>query len=363
MTLTTNILPLSGLPKLSPGLPKDAYFSQEHFEQEQRLLWSKTWQWVARESELTNPGDYVTCVVAQQPLLVIRTQSGTLQAMYNVCPHRGAQILQDKGHCHQRIRCAYHAWNFDFEGNLRGLPQPERFPSDIKATTKLAPVQVDTWGGFVFVNLDTNAESLADYMAGFTDYLETYEYAWEDLQQIDLWSYHEPVNWKFSVENYCECYHLPVVHAQSLKCFDPGAIQYTPKGKHYQIEVPWTESEAVEHHPSFAGKPKRHSLQGLIFPNMMINTAKDMVSVFYLTPLTPETTLFEVFIYQSPQQQVAFPYQQEAFRKEFNGVLMEDFEAVRMLQTTLRSQYRPITLAEKLEYGITHFHQSLSQYL
>lgn len=345
------------------GLPQHYYFADAIFEQEQQMLWSKTWQWVARESELSNPGDFVTCVLGNQPLFVIRMQDGGLRAMYNVCPHRGAQILEGKGNCNQRIRCHYHAWSFDFEGHLRGLPRSDRFPETIKSMVCLSPAKVETWGGFVFVNADPGAEPLTHYLAGFPDYLETYEYPWEVLEEVDRWSYHEPVNWKFSIENYCECYHLPVVHAKSLQCFEATEVQYTPTGRHYQIEVPWVQDETVESHPSFAGKPKRHSLQGFIFPNMMVNTAKDMASVFRLTPLTPETTQFDVFIYQTPTQMEKFPYQQAEFRAEFDRVLQEDFEAVRKLQTTVRSHIRPITLAQGLEFGITHFHRGLKDYL
>ena len=345
------------------GLPQHYYFAAEIFELEQQKVWSKTWQWVARESELSKPGDYITCVLGNQPLFVIRAQDGSLKAMYNVCPHRGAQILEGKGHCPQRIRCNYHAWNFDFDGHLRGLPRPERFPETIKSTACLLPAQVETWGGFIFVNADPYAESLTQYLSDFPAYLATYEYPWEALEEVDRWSYHEPVNWKFSIENYCECYHLPVVHAKSLQCFEATEVHYTPTGRHYQIEVPWVQDEAVEIHPSFAGRPKRHSLQGFIFPNMMVNTAKDMVSVFRLKPLTPETTQFDVLIYQTPSQRESFPYQQAEFRAEFDRVLQEDFEAVRRLQTTVRSQTRPIHLADGLEFGITHFHRSLKGYL
>ncbi|MBL1178680.1 aromatic ring-hydroxylating oxygenase subunit alpha [Pantanalinema sp. GBBB05] len=350
------------LTKPGGGLPNHYYFSEEIFALERRSLWCQVWLCVGREADIPNPGDYLTCMVGDQPMLVIRNNDGGLRSFHNVCPHRGARMLKGQGHCN-RIICPYHGWNFDREGQLRGLPRADCFPNLDQSTTHLLPGRVDTWGGFIFIHPESTGESLSDYLAGFSAYLEQYEQAWEELQEVDRWSYEEPANWKFPIENYLECYHLPVVHAQSLQCFDPRAIEYTPTGQHYQIAVPWTAADSVEAHPAFPGQPKHRSYQGFIFPNLMVNTAREMVSVFKLTPLTPETTQFEVLIYQTPIQMTAFPYKQETFRSEFDRVLQEDFAAVRSLQVGVHSKAYQVQLAADLEFGITHFHQVLSAYL
>jgi phenylpropionate dioxygenase-like ring-hydroxylating dioxygenase large terminal subunit len=344
------------------GLPRHYYFDAEVFALERRSLWSKVWQWVGRESDIPNPGDYLTCMAGDQPMLVIRGDDGRLRSLHNVCSHRGARMLEGQGHCN-RIICPYHGWNFDQEGNLRGLPRAECFPHLDRSAARLMPGRVDTWGGFIFIHPEPQGEPLLEYLANFPSYLDQYEQPWADLREVDRWSYEEPANWKFPIENYLECYHLPVVHAQSLRCFDPKAIRYTPTGRHYQIAVPWTAEDSVEHHPSFPGQPKHKSYQGFIFPNLMVNTAREMVSLFRLTPLTPETTRFEVFIYQTGAQMAAFPYRQEDFRPEFDRVLQEDFMAVRSLQIGVHSQAYRVQLAEPLELGITHFHQAVSEYL
>ena len=343
------------------GLQGHYYFSDEIFAHEMQTLWSTTWQLAGRESELKNPGDYITCTIADHPLFVIRSKTGALQAMHNVCPHRGARMLEGQGNCNL-VRCSYHAWSFDLEGKLQGLPQAKYFPRLDRSQIHLEHARVDTWGGFVFVCLAPEGESLQRYLGGFSAFLEQYEHRWEDLEEVDRWHYDEPANWKFPVENYRECYHLPVVHAKSLECFVPESIEYTPTGRHYQIAVPYADQDTVEAHPSFPGRRKGMSYQGHIFPNMMVNTAKDMVSVFRPVPVTPETTRFDVFIYQTKMQMEAYPYQQEAFRAEFDQVLMEDFMAVRQLQKTLRSRARRVHLADRLEFGIAHFHDVLAAY-
>ncbi|WP_242054560.1 aromatic ring-hydroxylating dioxygenase subunit alpha [Nostoc sp. FACHB-190] len=343
------------------GLPGNYYFSEQIFAYEQQTIWRKTWQFVGRESDLANPGDYLTCQVGDQPMFVIRDNHGKLRTMHNVCPHRGARMLEGQGNC-QRVRCPYHGWNFNYEGNLKGLPRAECFPNLDPSAVYLAKGRVEIWGGFIFVHPESQGESLVSYLAGFSDYLNQYKHSWEELQQVDHWFYEEPANWKFPIENYLECYHLSVVHAQSLKCFDPKNIIYTPTGRHYQIFVPFTDDEFVKNHPAFSGEPKGQSYQGFIFPNMMVNTAKDKVSVFKLTPLSPTRTKFEVFIYQTKAQIEEFPYQIEKFRTEFERVLNEDFRVVRSLQASVHSQAYGVLQLADIEYGISHFHQVLSGY-
>lgn len=345
----------------SPGLPRTHYFSHDIFAHELETLWSSTWQFVGRESELPNPGDYLTYMAGRQPLVVIRTDSGALRAMHNVCPHRGARILDGQGNC-RLVQCPYHAWSFDLEGRLRGLPQPEYFAGMDRSGIRLAPARVATWGGFIFVNPEPEGESLESYLAGIPAFLEHYEHRWEDLREVDRWHYDEPVNWKFSVENYRECYHLPVVHARSLDCFVPKGIRYTPTGRHYQIYVPYSDDEAVEQHPSFSGRPQGTSYQGHVFPNLMFNTAKDMVSVFRVVPITPESTRFDVIIYQTREQMEQYPYKGDEFRHEFDQVLMEDFNAVRLLQEGVRSRAYRVNLADTLEFGISHLHGVLAEF-
>ncbi|MBD3887287.1 aromatic ring-hydroxylating dioxygenase subunit alpha [Phormidium tenue FACHB-886] len=339
------------------GLPRSAYFQRAVFESELQTLWRQSWQMVGRESQAPQPGNYFTCVVEDQPLLVTRTEHGHLQGFHNVCPHRGAQLVAAAGACKQ-IVCPYHAWQFDLEGNLVNFPQKERFPDLDRHTVRLRPVRLETWGGFVFISLSDTGPSLKSYLAGFPDYLKQYEHPWESLDLVDAWSYEEAVNWKFLVENYLESYHLSTVHGQSLKCFDPRTIQTKATGAHYQICVSYKDQDSVRTHQVFAGEPQRQSYQGFIFPNWMINTAKDTVSVFRLMPLGSTQTRFEVWILQSKSQQENFPYNQDRFRTELDHVLQEDFGAVRRLQAGVQSEaYGVLQFASGLEDGIPHFHR------
>ena len=357
MPITKYIIPHTG----SLGLPGHYYSDPEVFARELKTLWRSTWQFVGRVEDLPHPGDYLTCVIGEEPIFVIRTPD-RLQALHNICPHRGARLLNGQGNC-SLVRCPYHAWTYDLEGKLLGVTQPKLFPDLDKSAIHLLPARVDIWGGFIFVNPDSEGESLMDYLAGFPSYLQQYEQSWEELREVAHWSYEEPINWKFIVENYAEDYHFSTAHSQSLRVFDFQGIRTTPTGRHSKIYVPYAD-KPPEGSRKYQWQAQGGSYQGHIFPNMMINTAKDHVSVFRLVPLNSVRTCIEVLIYQTPAQADEFPQDEATFRANFDQVMEEDFDVCRLLQAGVNSRaYRVAQLAQERELGVAHFHKVLSEYL
>ncbi len=347
------------------GLSGSCYFDDGFLGNEKEHLFDKTWQFVGHESALSNPGDYFTVDFMGEQLIVIRTDENELKALHNVCSHRGAKILDGKGHCGNNIRCPYHFWVFDFKGHLKGMHRSQLFSTLDKSKAGLKSMHLDTWRGLIFIKLDgSDGEDLMTYLAGFPEHLGEYEYPWEELQEVDRWSYDEPVNWKFFVENYSESYHLTTVHAQSLGIFDSKKIEAGPTGLHHKIRMSYAGQDAVRDHQVFSGEPEHYSCQGIIFPNLMVNTAKDNVSFFKLIPLSPGVTRFEVIIYKTPQQEKELPYNKEEFRQEFDKVLQEDFTGVRRLQASVSSKaYSVHQYADDIEFGIINFHANLKKYL
>ena len=358
--LPTDSMLKSAVPTTQLGLPGYYYTDTEIFRRELKI-WRSTWQFVGRVEDLPHSGDYLTCVIGEEPIFVIRTPDG-LRAMHNVCPHRGARLLNMQGNCNL-VRCPYHAWTFDLEGNLLGISQPKLFPNLDKSAIHLLPARLDTWGGFIFVNPDAEGESLMDYLAGFTAYLQQYDQPWEELRQVAHWSYEEPINWKFIVENYAEDYHFSTAHPQSLRVFDYQGIRTTSTGRHSKIYVPYAD-KPPEATRKYQWQAQGGSYQGHIFPNMMVNTAKDHVSVFRLVPLNAVRTCIEVLIYQTPTQTDEFSQDEATFRANFDQVMEEDFEVCRLLQAGVNSRaYQVAQLAQERELGVAHFHKVLSEYL
>jgi phenylpropionate dioxygenase-like ring-hydroxylating dioxygenase large terminal subunit len=87
-----------------------------------RLFLGPTWQFLALEDELPNPGDYKTTFLGETPVIVTRDEDGQIHAMLNRCAHRGNLVcLKRQGHTDDGLTCVYHSWNYDLQGNLKSV--------------------------------------------------------------------------------------------------------------------------------------------------------------------------------------------------------------------------------------------------
>src|SRR5512134_1600714 len=142
-------------------LPREYYFDQQIHKREMRQIFARTWRWVAHQSELSQPGDYLTMKIADESIIVLRGRDGVLRAFYNVCQHRASQLLHDRGNLKGFITCPYHSWSYDYKGCLRAAAKADEVAGFDKEQFGLSPVRLEVWLGFIFVNLDADAEPLA----------------------------------------------------------------------------------------------------------------------------------------------------------------------------------------------------------
>src|SRR5438093_9549809 len=131
----------------------DWYVSPDILRREQELIFRSAWHYAGPLERLSEPGDRFPCLAGAAPVVVVRDGAGALRAFLNVCRHRGSEIVKEPGRG-ATLQCPYHAWTYDLDGSLRAAPRSEREPGFDPATISLRPVLVDTWGPFVFVNVD-----------------------------------------------------------------------------------------------------------------------------------------------------------------------------------------------------------------
>ena len=211
-------------------VPKERYTSREFLDLEMDRMWSRVWQVACREEELQSVGDYVEYVIGDQSILVVRSAPDTITAAYNACLHRGTRLAVGRGHFDDgTITCRFHAWCYALDGSLTHVVDVAEFPP-LPEGLRLAPVRVDTWGGFVFVNLDPDAEPLLDFLDPLPRILEPYRM--EDMRLRSYLTTVLPANWKVVVDAFNEAYHVQGTHPQILRWTDDVAIQYEQIGKH-----------------------------------------------------------------------------------------------------------------------------------
>jgi phenylpropionate dioxygenase-like ring-hydroxylating dioxygenase large terminal subunit len=207
-------------------LPPACYTDPQFFAFEKEVIFRREWLCVGRESWLKSPGDYFTTQHAGEPILVTRTLGGELNAMSAVCQHRAMFVAEGRGHA-RSFMCPYHHWTYGLDGRLLSAPAMERACNFRSEDIRLPQFKVETWLGFLFINMDPNATPLTPRLAALTEALERHEVAGaEALPQA------EPVryawNWKVMIENNNDGYHANRLHKGPLHDFVPSALASFP---------------------------------------------------------------------------------------------------------------------------------------
>jgi nitrite reductase/ring-hydroxylating ferredoxin subunit len=147
----------------------------EVFDLEQQYLFAKMWNLLAHESEIPNPGDYVTRNIGLDVVIVCRDRDGQINVMLNVCTHRGMSVCRaDMGNL-PNFKCPYHGWVFGNDGSFVGAPFEKEFYDDLLDHSELGlqKARVEQWAGFVFANWDQEAPGLDEFLGPYKYYIDT----------------------------------------------------------------------------------------------------------------------------------------------------------------------------------------------
>jgi fatty-acyl-CoA synthase len=205
------------------------YLDPAIFEREMDRIHHRGWVFVAHESEVAAPGEFVTRRIGRQPVVVTRDKDGAVHIFANRCPHRGATVCAvDRGEA-RYLRCPYHGWTFDIGGALVALPAEDGFgPAFDRADHGLAPVpRVDSYRGFLFGSWSSDGPSLLEHLGAACEMIDRL-CDLSPVGRIELragWLRHRVrANWKIAAENVCDFYHPPITHASS------GLVTGVPAG-------------------------------------------------------------------------------------------------------------------------------------
>ena len=197
--------------KLIHSLEARYYTDPEIFRQEQEGVLARTWQFAGHVSAVENPGDYFTFSIAGEDLFCVRTKDGEIKAFYNVCQHRAHQLVSGAGNA-KLIVCPYHAWTYELSGGLRSGPNVNAVPGFDRSKVCLTEVRIEDFHGFLFANLDPDAEPMDQWFPQVREQLAEFVPNIDTLKPLEWVEIPENCNWKVSIENYSECYHCPRNH-------------------------------------------------------------------------------------------------------------------------------------------------------
>lgn len=216
--------PLDAIESLiEPGrVSRRVYTDPDIFELEMERIFGRAWLYVGHESQVPNPGDYITMELGRQPVIMIRHRDGKVRVMMNRCTHRGAKLLNRTSGNAKSIQCLYHGWTYATDGRLTGVPIPEGCaPGFDKKEYGLSLLpRVDTYRGFVFASLSPNGISLDDHLGGMKGNIDDMVDRAPDAElalDLGVHRYMYRGNWKYQIENVMDSYHVPFSHASTVK--------------------------------------------------------------------------------------------------------------------------------------------------
>jgi phenylpropionate dioxygenase-like ring-hydroxylating dioxygenase large terminal subunit len=347
------------------SLPAWTYSDPEFLEAEVARVIRTSWQVICHISDVPNTGDFHTLDYAGESIVVIRGKNDDLRAFANVCRHRGSRLVDGSSGCAKKLVCPYHAWTYDLDGRLTGVPMRETYGAVDWADRNLIPVSLEQWRGFLFVRLDddggpTVAEMMAPYEA------EVAPYRFEDLRAFGRVTLRpRDVNWKNVGDNYSDGLHIAVAHPGLKRLMGNGyGVEATshvdkmwgpildkasanPSERAYQHFLP-----AVPHLPA---DRQRLWTYFKLWPNIAFDIYPDQVDFMQWLPVSPTQTLIREIAYALPddrREMKAARYLNWRINRQVNA---EDTVLIGRVQDGMASQTFTVGPLSEQEVALRNF--------
>ena len=330
------------------ALPPEAYTDPGLYELEVETIFRREWLLIGRANDIANPGDWFTFQILDDPLLVVRGMDGVIRVLSNICRHRYMPVtLAEQGNSN-RFVCSYHRWTYDTTGKLIAAPLMEGSLAFDESACALPEYPTEIWQGFIFVNLDSHAAPLtptlheaemvlgnyrnADLVTGFR-----YDTVWEG-------------NWKLAAENGMEFYHHMGLHRDTLEAAIPAkgaTVEPAPaSGRFTHTRCRFSAGGKYEEGEMAPVVPDSHQLTSVelgsmyaigLFPNISLAMTADSNNWLSFIPLGPERTRVIGGFTVGAGYDEAHPEDAQQRNRLFQEVNEQDAQAMRRLQSTLRS--------------------------
>jgi carnitine monooxygenase subunit len=358
--LASNKDPLDGW-----SLPAWTYNDTDFFAAERETVFAPSWQVVCHVSDIPNKGDWHSLDYIGESVIVVRGQDDVLRAFTNVCRHRGSRLVDGSSGCAKKLVCPYHAWTYELDGRLSGLPDSASYPGIDKADHGLASVSLEIWRGFVFVRLvDDKGPSVTEMMAPYETMIAPYQF--EQLRALGRVTMRpREVNWKNVGDNYSDGLHIPVAHPGLTRLF----------GKSYGIEAEphvdrmwgdmvdrpsdnWSErmyQRILPPVPHLPENRQRHWLYFKLWPNVAFDIYPDQVDFMQWLPVSPTSCIIREISYVLPddrREMKAARYLNWRINRQVNA---EDTELITRVQHGMTSRSFSIGPLSKKEVCLRHF--------
>jgi len=337
--------------------PSSWYTDSSVFELEQPTVFSHTWQFIGRSEQVRDPGQYISCEIAGEPILVVRGNDAILRGFFNVCRHHAAAVITQSEGTAQSLRCPYHGWTYDLQGALVLAPEFGGVADFNRFANSLVPIEIAVCKNWVFAKLDQGNPSLQDFFG--KDLLDHFEALnLEQLNWLERRSYTLNCNWKVFVDNYLDGgYHVPHLHRALNSVLDYG--NYTIEtGERFCLQSSPLVLHSSEGDTGALRRGER-ALYYWIYPNLMINIYASVMDTNLVIPRGVERTEI-IFDYYFADVSLGAKQQNLASIAVSEQIQAEDVAICESVQRGLASRsYSAGRLSFRREAGEHLFHKLL----
>jgi choline monooxygenase len=331
-------------------IPSAWYVEQAYHRLDLDAVIEPSWQYVGHICRLREEGDFLTTVIGNQPVVVVRHRDGTLRGFYNVCKHRGGPLCMEASGRSKVLQCKYHGWTYLLDGSLRGVPRFDRVDLFDRKDFGLTPIEVETSQGLVFARLAATGPALRDTLAGIPERIAPVDLSRMHFVRQD--SYDIASNWKVYVDNFLEGYHVPLVHPELNDILDYRSYR-TETFDHYSLQHSPFQAEDNRY-----GSAEGEAFYYFVFPNIMLNIMPGRLQMNLVQPLGPDRcrVVFDYYYSDVSEEYLGVVEKDVAFS---DLVQQEDIEICEQVQRGLASRaYDRGRFSVEAEEGVYHF-QSL----
>jgi len=347
--------------------PVTDYTCPEQFARERQVLFRDTPLVLALGCDLPRSGDWLAHDLAGVPVLLVRNARGQLNAFLNVCRHRGSRVASDAGSGRHVFTCPYHAWSYDLDGRLVGVPSAECFGMRDRDGIGLVRLPVVERYGFVWVRLTPGeAVDVDAHLGGLTPELAAYGFAryhHYGTRRLD-----RRMNWKLVVDTFLETYHIPVLHRDSIApIFFGNLATFESFDLHLRMVAARRTLAELRERPRDTWDLVPHSaIVYVVFPNLVLIMQGDHLETWRVYPgATVDESVMELSLYtpEPAETEKARRYWDKNLDLTLRTVEGEDFPLAEGMQRGFYSGAQPCVTYGRNEPALAHFHRSVRRAL
>jgi phenylpropionate dioxygenase-like ring-hydroxylating dioxygenase large terminal subunit len=349
-----------------PPIPTRRYVDPAFHALEREHVFARSWLFVGHESEWPEAGSYRQFSRSGAPLVVVRGEDDELRAFYNACRHRGAPVTRDECGTARRLTCQYHSWSYGTDGVLKAVPDARNFAGLDTGQLGLVPVRCETWEGWVFVNEDTDAVSLTDYLGPLCDQMRDID--GPTMRLVGTQTHQLACNWKLMVDAFLEVYHIRTVHpdnaallyddqATTVAMLPNGHSRLTVDKRDELRDMPMVSPEYDN--PSVPQLWRQTSTSFGIFPNLVVPMDTGAFTFLCMWPVDVDATELELRWYAPAWEGDEVPDDHQFRMTLFETVMAQDTANMAPIQASVASRgARPFQIGwhERL---IHHFQRAV----